>query len=209
MSRNIVPRTDKGADLGTTEKRWNRVYADAVIATNVQGGNLGAIEQSAGTEAALRSIITNAGSNPVTITIYDDIPIVAADLIIPSNVHLNFKDNGRLSPIDGITLTVEGSVSAGPWQIFGVNGTIELYNQVFTYPEWFGAKHDGITDDTIALQKCADSTKEGTIVLGIGEYIVNGQITIPKDVNLIGQGMDVSIINAEGATGIFPDQPLF
>ena len=206
MARNIVPRTDKGADLGTTEKRWNRVYADAVIATNIQGGNLGAVEQSAGTEAALRSIITNAGSNPVTITIYDDIPIIATDLIIPSNVHLNFKDNGRLSPIDGITLTVEGSVSAGPWQIFGVNGTIELYNQIFTYPEWFGAKRDGITDDTIALQKCANSTKEGTIILSVGEYIVNGQITIPKDVNLIGQGMDVSIINAEGATGIFPDR---
>ena len=31
MSRNIVPRVNKGADLGTSEKNWNRVYADNVF----------------------------------------------------------------------------------------------------------------------------------------------------------------------------------
>ena len=31
MSRNIVPRVNKGADLGTAEKNWNRLFADAVI----------------------------------------------------------------------------------------------------------------------------------------------------------------------------------
>lgn len=31
MSRNIVPRINKGADLGTAEKNWNRLFADAVI----------------------------------------------------------------------------------------------------------------------------------------------------------------------------------
>jgi hypothetical protein len=31
MSRNIVPRTNKDADLGTPAKNWNKLYADAVI----------------------------------------------------------------------------------------------------------------------------------------------------------------------------------
>ena len=31
MSRNIVPRVNKGADLGTPEKNWNRVYADNIF----------------------------------------------------------------------------------------------------------------------------------------------------------------------------------
>lgn len=31
MSRNIVPRINKGADLGTSEKNWNKLYADAVV----------------------------------------------------------------------------------------------------------------------------------------------------------------------------------
>jgi len=30
MSRNIVPRTNKGSDLGTTLKRWGTVYSDAI-----------------------------------------------------------------------------------------------------------------------------------------------------------------------------------
>ena len=34
MSRNIVPRVNKGADLGTSEKNWNRLYADTVILRN-------------------------------------------------------------------------------------------------------------------------------------------------------------------------------
>lgn len=31
MSRNIVPRANKDADLGTPEKNWNKLYADAVV----------------------------------------------------------------------------------------------------------------------------------------------------------------------------------
>ena len=31
MSRNIVPRVNKGADLGTQAKNWNKLYTDAVV----------------------------------------------------------------------------------------------------------------------------------------------------------------------------------
>jgi len=31
MSRNIVPRANRDADLGTPEKNWNKLYADAVV----------------------------------------------------------------------------------------------------------------------------------------------------------------------------------
>ena len=34
MSRNLVPRVDKGADLGTQLKNWNKLYVDAVILRN-------------------------------------------------------------------------------------------------------------------------------------------------------------------------------
>lgn len=40
MSRNIVPRVDKGADLGTDEKNWNKLYADAVV---LRGSDLQAL----------------------------------------------------------------------------------------------------------------------------------------------------------------------
>lgn len=40
MSRNIVPRIHKGSDLGTSEKNWNKLYADAVI---LRGSDLKAL----------------------------------------------------------------------------------------------------------------------------------------------------------------------
>ncbi len=40
MSRNIVPRVNKGADLGTLEKNWNRLFADTVI---LRGSDLKAL----------------------------------------------------------------------------------------------------------------------------------------------------------------------
>ena len=43
MSRNLVPRVDKGADLGTPEKNWNKLYADAVI---LRGSDLKALLDS-------------------------------------------------------------------------------------------------------------------------------------------------------------------
>lgn len=43
MSRNIVPRANKDADLGTQQKNWNRLYADAVI---LRGSDLKALLDS-------------------------------------------------------------------------------------------------------------------------------------------------------------------
>ncbi len=40
MSRNIVPRTNKGSDLGTSAKNWNKLYTDAVI---LRGNDLKAL----------------------------------------------------------------------------------------------------------------------------------------------------------------------
>lgn len=43
MSRNIVPRVNKGADLGTPIKNWNRIYTDAVT---LRGNDLQSILNS-------------------------------------------------------------------------------------------------------------------------------------------------------------------
>lgn len=157
MARNIVPRTDKGADLGTPEKNWGAVYAGQVVADTVQGGNLGAVEQSAGDETTLRSLIANSGTNPLSITIYNNIPITTTDLTIPSNIHLNFKDDGMLSPASGITLSIEGEIVAGLKQIFGGAGSFQLIRCCeYAMANWFGNVHTDIGDCIMkAISACS------------------------------------------------------
>lgn len=190
MARNIVPRTDKGADLGTPAKKWNTVYTDKVVANIVDADNLGAIEQSAGDEVTLRSLIATAGSNPTSITIYDDIPITTTDLTIPSNIHLRFKDGGKLSPASGITLTVNGSIDAGLWQIFGGDGDVSgEFSCLYVLPTWFGAVGDGVTDDTDAFVKAINVARERTLFIPKGIYnVANLQLA---DTHVISEGMSV------------------
>lgn len=193
MARNIVPRSDKGADLGTPEKNWNTVYADSVIANNIQGENLKAIEQSAGDEITLRSLIASAGSSPMSITVYDDIPITD-DLIVPENIELNFKRGGKLSVSATKTLTINGPFSAGLYQVFSGDGSVVGLSEA--YVQWFGAVSDysegAGTNNHTAIESAAASLISGgklKITGGTG-FATESEISIPANIDVI---MDVPI----------------
>ncbi len=53
----------------------------------------------------------------------------------------------------------------------------------------FGAKGDGVTDDTAAIQKALDSLTGGGIVnLPAGRYLLSAALSIPGGVTLLGEG---------------------
>ena len=60
----------------------------------------------------------------------------------------------------------------------------------YVSPEMFGAKGDGATDDTEALQNAIDSLADtvGTVYLKAGQYRITEPINIPGNITLVGAG---------------------
>lgn len=65
----------------------------------------------------------------------------------------------------------------------------------YVTPEMFGAKGDGVTDDTTALQSAVDSGKD--VFLSQGTYLIGGTVVIQNDVVLFGCGFN-SVLKITG-----------
>ena len=124
---------------------------------------------------------------------------VTQDLIFPPNLHLLFRDRGRLvksASLKKVRVTIQGSVTAPIRTIFegfepgevNLGGATEQErNTRFwrrgvrtrireVYPQWWGAKGDGKADDTDALQCAVDAASN--VFLPFGSY----RITRPLDI---------------------------
>lgn len=109
------------------------------------------------------------------------------DITVPEGCVLEF-DGGS---IDG-AYTVTGtntSINAGLVKIFNTDVTLAgSWNVAEAYPEWFGAKGDGVTDDSSYIAKCAEI---GVIALAIKKvYRVASNITLSKSVSILGFGSE-------------------
>lgn len=95
-------------------------------------------------------------------------------------------------------LTIDGGIEAGLWQIFDGDGQITGTPRVkAAYPEWFGAKGDGVTDDTNAIQKTVDLFS--STILQDKTYRITIYITVPSYRKIIGSGYNTVIWN-DGST---------
>jgi hypothetical protein len=159
----------------------------------------------------LQSAVTAVGGNQALLKIPAGTWSIGANLTIPANITLKPKRGAILSIADGVTLTINGGLDAGLYQIFSWTGAgaISLANAKipYTLPQWFGVTADG-TDQSAALQKCINSAN-GAVYFPPGNYGC-------KNINLaantryfgVGRASKISLLNGDSydAFRIGPNQ---
>lgn len=120
-----------------------------------------------------------------------DIDLDGGTLTIPEGCTLDFQGG---SFANGTITGSNTKINAGLQKIFNLDITLNgTWSIVESYPEWFGAKGDGVTINTSALQNCINSFN--VIKLDIGTYLTR-QLSIPSFKNILGEGKN-TIIKAD------------
>ena len=95
-------------------------------------------------------------------------------------------------------------ISAPAVEIFGSNLSVSgSFGNNEAYPEWFGAKGDGETDDTAAIRRVLESFKGHTILFGAGKvYPGNDRIAVYSNTEIVIDGTIISTDKAPQNNGI-------
>lgn len=146
---------------------------------------------------------TIAALNYVGCVVMDEPSAVVGPLPIPAGIELRFCPGGTLTLDD--VLTVHGSIEAGAFQIFDLQGgsvvTGDPGRTTEVRPEWWGAQGDlpagalraAGTDDTAAIQAAIEFFAKpgglggGRVQFRPLHYRCDGQITLRDGVWILGQ----------------------
>ncbi|MDP2046771.1 MAG: hypothetical protein Q8L00_11235, partial [Deltaproteobacteria bacterium] len=147
----------------------------------------------------LATAITTIGSAKAVLSIPAGNWPIAANLTVPATLTLKFVHGAVFTVATGKTLTINGPLDAGLYQIFSCTGTgkVVMKAEAVKVPEWWGATGDGATDDTAALQAWA--TCGGILNLPKKTYKITAGIIVPQYANIDGQGaINQAIDTVEG-----------
>src|SRR5574343_20054 len=130
-----------------------------------------------------------ASTDPTQIVVIDeDISVLATTWICPNQLRFTNEAVITFTGTSALDLTAE-YIQAIPFKTFAITDTTNYvfnFGAVPAYPEMFGAKADGSTDDTVAF-KYASTNKKIILVEG-KTYLVNDNISA-SEVNIEGAGI--------------------
>lgn len=127
---------------------------------------------------------------------------------VPANVTVKFERGGKWTINTGITVTFNGQIDAGLWQIFAYTGTgvVTLGSIKEVYPEWWGADNTGTADSNSSFTSIISSfTTKGNIFIGKQSIfrLDTTVATASKEISIYGGGTiklgaDVSAFSVDG-----------
>ncbi len=110
--------------------------------------------------------------------------VMMPDRVQRANKALGFDGNG-----DPVAVSLEGSMAAPDYMSLGAGAVMRTSSDKFSDSvsvKDFGAIGDGLTDDTLAIQKSL--TAHNSVFLPEGNYLISGTITLSEQQSLYGAG---------------------
>lgn len=114
----------------------------------------------------------NVGLKTGTYSVAENMKI-EHQIVIPEGAVINVKS--------GVTIEFTGEITAGRYQIFSGDGIVKI-SKGKVFPEWFGAKNDGVNDDYSAINKAIKSAGWNCLVsLNSGTQGSTGSVWKPSN----------------------------
>lgn len=156
-----------GADIGSYADGWyhRKISLDSISGVSVE-------------KCVIKTLLSDSQSNTV---VYIDNVKITNDAKVVQNIY----ENGRL----GITESTQSEIYANTVLVDVKYNPIKTDNNVYNVKS-FGAKADGQTDDTKAIQSAlftAQNLGGGVVFLPAGRYAVKSHLIVPSGVALTGE----------------------
>jgi hypothetical protein len=149
--------------------------------------------------ATLTAALTAIGSKSATLFIAAGVWKIDNDIIFPANLTLKFERGAIFVISHNVKVVINCEIDAGPYQIFGGNGMV-TGNIIapYIYPQWWGAKGDGVADDYQAISKAVTAATGGRLFFQRGTYLTSQAIVLPDHI----------FVDAEPGTTIKASTPM-
>lgn len=119
---------------------------------------------------------------------------IDANVTIPSNYEVKIPYGCYFDISSGVTLTINGSLDCGAYNIYSGAGTLTIAGTVI--PQWWGVMGDGSTDDSTAIGRMTtgSSTSDRAIVWSKATYKISANTTLASNfTNILQAGAVFSV----------------
>jgi hypothetical protein len=159
-------------------------------------------EYELGTNKSLEEQLAAVTENALTkITLSPGNHTVQNSLIIPSNIILNFEPGATIQLLSSTVVTINADIEGYQHSIFSGDGQVIIVNVMQRIlPQWWGAKGDGITDDSVAIYNALRAVPNdgevegtgGTVYFKAGNYMVSRGFEVTPRSVIEGDGPQVT-----------------